>query len=313
MKFYLLFVVSLLFLNVSVAQEKGIIETIDIDNFWFAFDKLAEAKTTSDSVEILQIYYIDNASQFFKEFIRVRNFTAEEYVRLIGKYPRFWQSIRPQTEKIKNRKKEIEKLLDLFERALPEFKKPNVCFAIGCLRTGGTVTKDLILIGSEIAASDEKTEKSELSPWLQTIIGTFGDIVSMVSHEVIHTQQKSRFFTNLATRSINEGVADFLSEKIAGYHINKVSFDYGVANDCALRKVFLADFKKDKQDISNWLYNGNSATQYPADLGYYIGYKIAEDYYERSHDKQKAIRRLLNNHKYMKIFSSSNFLKEDCN
>jgi len=48
----------------------------------------------------------------------------------------------------------------------------------------------LILIGTELAASTPETEKSELSPGLKSIAGTFGDIISMVSHETIHTQQK---------------------------------------------------------------------------------------------------------------------------
>jgi hypothetical protein len=31
----------------------------------------------------------------------------------------------------------------------------------------------------------------------------------------------------------------------------------------------------------------------PADLGYYVGYKIAQSYYERAHDKKQAIRDVL--------------------
>lgn len=135
----------------------------------------------------------------------------------------------------------------------------------------------MILIGTELAASTPETEKLELSPWIKSVVGTFGDVVSMVSHETIHTQQTKSKLTNLVEFTINEGVADFLSQKIAGFNINKIPFEYGLQNDCELRKEFLSDFSKKKSDISNWLYNGSKSTNRPVDLGYYIGYKIAEE------------------------------------
>lgn len=308
----LLTIFSLFIFGLSFSQEKQTIETKDIDNFWIAFDKLKSATTQNDSIEIIQTNYIDQSTEYFKEFIRLRNFTAEEYVKLIGKYPKFWNSIRKETEKVKYRKAEIEKVLDIYEKTLPNFKRPNVCFAIGCLRTGGTVSDNLILIGTEISASTLETEKSELSPWLKSVIGTFGDIVSMVSHETIHTQQKMGKLKNLVEFTINEGVADFLSEKIAGFNINKTSFAYGQKNDCILRQDFIKDFSKSKTDISNWLYNGSKSIDRPADLGYYIGYKIAEEYYNRSKDKTKAISILLDRKNYMKIFKKSDYIRKRC-
>lgn len=291
------------------SQNNHVIETSDIDNFWNAYDKLKDAKSINDSINIMQTDYIDKSSQYFKEFIRVRNFKAEEYIKLLRKYPKFWISIRKETENVKYRKGEIIKILDKYEQEIPNFKRPNVCFGIGCLRTGGTVSNNLILIGTEIAASTRETEKSELSPWLKSVIGTNGDIVEMVSHETIHTQQKEGYLRDLVEHSISEGVADFLSEKISGIKINKVSYKYGFANDSELRKEFLNDYSINKNDISKWLYNGNNSEQKPADLGYYIGYRIAEEFYNKTIDKEKAILHLLNRKRYLKIFKNSNYIK----
>jgi hypothetical protein len=176
----------------SVSQERFEIVTADITNFWKAYDLLKTAKTRSDSINIIQENYIDFSTEFFKEFIKARNFTAEEYVEKISKYPKFWKSIRPLTENIENRKQEIESVFEKYKKSLPGFKEPNVCFAIGCLRTGGTTAKNLILIGSEIAASNREVDKSEMSGWLERVIGTSGDIVSMIAHETVHTQQTDR-------------------------------------------------------------------------------------------------------------------------
>ncbi|NEM98820.1 hypothetical protein GXP69_14040 [Pontibacter sp. BT327] len=46
-------------------------------------------------------------------------------------------------------------------------------------------------------------------------------------------------------------------------------------------------------DISNWLYNGLKSTDKPGDLGYYMGYKICEAYYNNSEDKKQAIKEIL--------------------
>jgi hypothetical protein len=304
LKIFLLFVFGIVH-----SQNNHVIETSDIDNFWNAYDKLKDAKSINDSINIMQTDYIDKSSQYFKEFIRVRNFKAEEYIKLLRKYPKFWISIRKETENVKYRKGEIIKILDKYEQEIPNFKRPNVCFGIGCLRTGGTVSNNLILIGTEIAASTRETEKSELSPWLKSVIGTNGDIVEMVSHETIHTQQKEGYLRDLVEHSISEGVADFLSEKISGIKINKVSYKYGFANDSELRKEFLNDYSINKNDISKWLYNGNNSEQKPADLGYYIGYRIAEEFYNKTIDKEKAILHLLNRKRYLKIFKNSNYIK----
>ena len=47
------------------------------------------------------------------------------------------------------------------------------------------------------------------------------------------------------------------------------------------------------KDTSNWLYQGDKAKDKPADLGYYVGYKIAESYYNRAADKKQAIKDIL--------------------
>jgi hypothetical protein len=312
MRIFVLVVFLLFRFGVANCQNNHTIETTDIDRFWIAFDELKSATNKSDSLTIIQTNYIDKSSNFFKEFIRVRNLKADEYLSIISKYPKFWESIRIETLKIKDRKNEIVAIFDNYEKEIPNFKRPNVCFAIGCLRTGGTVSENLILIGTEIAASTPDSHKTELTPWLKSIIGTTGDIGAMVSHETIHTQQKGGYLRDLVEFTISEGVADFLSEQISGFNINKSAYVYGVKNDCDLRKEFLADYAKNKNDISKWLYSGTKSVNRPADLGYYIGYQIAKEYYNKSTDKKKAITKLLNRKNYKKIFKRSDYIKKPC-
>ena len=49
-----------------------------------------------------------------------------------------------------------------------------------------------------------------------------------------------------------------------------------------------------KQKRNEWLFNATSAPAgLPADLGYFIGAKICESYYNQASDKQQAIKDLL--------------------
>lgn len=303
---------------VGIAQAKYEIETTDITNFWKAFDALEKATSKEDSITIIQEQYIEQSTTYFKEFIKVRNFTAEEYVEKIGLYPKFWTSVRPLTETIENRKAEIENVFAVYRKMLPNFKQPNVCFAIGCLRTGGTVVKDLLLIGSEIAGANQAVDKSEMTGWLESVIGNSGDIVAMVAHETIHTQQfdsgKIKWGRSfLLQQTLTEGIADFFTVELLGKNINQSVFDYGEKNKCLLKKEFLEDLQKTPKKINKWLYNGSKSKNRPADLGYFIGYEIAKSYYDKSENKEEAIANLLDMKQYKRVFKKSRYEKESCN
>lgn len=303
---------AMLLQSVVYAQQH-IITTEDITHFWEANDALSSAQSKEDSISIIQERYIDRATEHFKTFIHIRKFTAEEYVALLGKYPQFWKSVRPLTENIVNRKDEIEIVLQKFKRELPAFEIPDVCFAIGCLRTGGTIGNNLILIGSEIAAANTEVVKDELSPWLKSIIGNTGDIVSMVAHESVHTRQRGKLRNaGLLVPVLNEGIADFITEKISGMNINTVVHAYGKENACVIRDEFNDAINNRSTDLKPWLYNGNNTGGRVADLGYYVGYAIAELYYNKQSDKQKALEWLLDRSKYKKIYELSGY-KEGCN
>lgn len=312
MRFCVLLILIFTCSSVNARQEIHI-STVDIDHFWEAYDSLA---VSTDSIKTIQRIYLDRATRGLKEFIKARNFEAGEYATLIKKFPKFWASIRPNTLRIVERKKEIEEIFQKFKELYPAFKPPNVCFAIGCLRTGGTTRPDLILIGSEIASADSATCVTEFSGWLTYVLSNSTDITAMVAHEAVHTQQKyTRGFAKgyrhhrLLTQSIREGCADFLGSLLTGSIINIVQYEYGLAHEQELWREFQQQMNE--KDFSRWLYNGNKSPDRPADLGYFIGYRICERYYSQSKDKAKAIRELLNIKDYPKFLKDSGYNGSD--
>ena len=74
--------------------------TSDIDLFWKTFDKVTLEKDSIKQVEIVQNEYIDKGSVGLEKIVENRNYSAEQYVQLINKYPKYWKSIKPNTLKI---------------------------------------------------------------------------------------------------------------------------------------------------------------------------------------------------------------------
>ena len=44
---------------------------------------------------------------------------------------------------------------------------------------------------------------------------------------------------------------------------------------------------------SRWLYSGDNSVGRPSDLGYFMGYKICEAYYENAADKKQAVKDII--------------------
>lgn len=278
----------------SWGKGKPSINTQDINNFWAAFDSL---ENSSDSAHTIQSLYIDKGSSVLKHFIKKYGYTAKHYVSLIRAYPEYWKSIRHSTVAISSRKQEIQEALKAIEAIYSQFNTPDVYFLIGCLQSGGTIISNQIIVGSEIAAASRSTVTHELPPWQKAVMEAADDIVAMVAHEAIHTQQKFIGLSfiwgylnhRLLTMSLSEGAADFVSELAIGQHINKGRMEFGIKHEEALWK----EFKKGmmENDVSKWLYNGGNATT--PDMGYFIGYQICKSFYEASSDKQKAIEQII--------------------
>lgn len=269
------------------------IYTSDITNFWTAFDSIKTTNLHSQKIKFISNLYINKASNGLKDFITAREFTAEEFVRNIELYPKFWASLRPQTMFILKNIESLEDLTKKFKDIYPEFVEPEIYFTIGCLRSAGTTSPGRILIGAEMGSADNTTDVSELSPWLKNYIKANSGIVQLVAHEMNHTQQieSPDSLNTLLSQTIKEGSCDFIAELLINRQYVAPHTNYGLTHT----KTLLKAFYKNKNQIAfdNWLYNGNQSKKKPADLGYYIGYEICKSYYENATDKSRAIKEII--------------------
>jgi hypothetical protein len=311
--------------NVSIAQDtpqtpgdgknhdpnKARLITSDIDNFWRAFDLASKETDTGKKKEIFQREYYDKGSQGLKDFILLRLNKVDNFVATISKYPLYYGSIRQESLKVNSMKAKISRSLRKLKALYPDAVFPDVYFMIGKLSTGGTTSKNGLLIGTEMYCRTKATPDAELGDWLKQVLKSMDALPAIVAHEIIHFEQNNATGGTLLAQSINEGAADFLGEMIAGQIINPHLHAFGNPREGQLWE----EFKKEMHGnvMLKWLYNGSMAKDRPADLGYYIGYKICEAYYKQAKDKKQAIKDLLNIKNFEQFLTDSHYEKKFAN
>lgn len=286
--------------------EKVELITADIENFWEAYDQ----SVPEFEPEVFQEFYIDKGSSGLEGYIDNRIRSAEYLSSVIRKYPDYYHSIRKSSLKIDSLYGEIRSSFYKLQEIYPESIFPPVYFVIGALNSGGTSTMNELVIASEFYALTSSSPLDELSEWQRRNIKPLDEIPHIVAHEVVHFQQNSRLINHLYKRSllsasIKEGAADFIAELTSGKHINQKVHSFA---DPREEKLWL-EFKSKMygEDYSGWLYSQPEGR--PSDLGYWMGYKIVEAYYQKATDKDSAIWEIINVRDYDAFLEQSGYAK----
>ncbi|MBE2228436.1 MAG: tetratricopeptide repeat protein [Ignavibacteria bacterium] len=273
------------------------IVTTDISNFWDMYD----AYKNSGSIDDISNLYFAKKSAGLNAFTKRRVINPKEMEKVLKAYPRYLESIRSNTLKLAGVKDKLRRYFLKLKEIYPDVYYPDIYFTIGCFNTGGTVSGRMLLIGAEMMCADENSPKDELNNWLKGNIGEFSNIEKIVLHESIHTLQATGSET-LLEASIIEGACDFITYLITGKEMSAPHYIYGNKYEKGLWK----EFKKEMNStgFQRWLYSGEYSVGRPSDLGYFIGYKICEAYYENAEDKQKAVKEII------EVEDFANFLKK---
>ena len=307
--------------QIAVSQpEKATLITTDISNFWAMFDQLPQVNSTEDTLQILHDFYLSQASPALQEYFDVERrennkIIETEYLAILRQYPKYLASIRSNTESIVSSK---EKIYECFHRAkelYPEFTFRDTYFCIGFFNSGGkSMAQGGLYIGTEMFALSDDTVLDEWqgSAWLQ-FFNPIDHIHNIVLHEQTHFQQSppANNDYNLLYNAINEGASVFLVDLVTdsegitnGGGIGKTAFRYGEANEEEVWKLFKKDMNSNDQ--SKWFYNAET-TDWPKDMGYYVGYKICRSYYDNAQDKATAIKNIFEATGATKLLADSGY------
>ena len=127
----------------------------------------------------------------------------------------------------------------------------------------------------------------------------------MVAHEAAHIIQEEihgndkylSIYTQpeqgtLLAYALREGVANFVAALVSGGHINPEAEPYGLEHE----KELLALFREEAlgTELGDWFfYQPKDHPDWPKDLGYWLGYRLALRCYDDATDKPAMLHRLM--------------------
>ena len=277
--------------------EKAVFVTSDIEHFWKAYDLGGASGSTAP----FQAEYLDKASPGLADFIASRNVTASSLAGMVRSFPRYFADIRASTLRlatdgvVQGRIRDgYRKIHDMYAPAV----FPPVTFLIGRFSTGGTTSSNGMLVGLEFYATSPSTPLDELPSFQRDNVRPLDSLPVIVAHEHTHILQgraggiAMHQNKTLLEQALMEGSADFVGYLVSGGNINGRLRDYALPREHALWTEF--QVAMGGTDVTRWLYNQGSATaDRPGDLGYFIGYRIAEAYYARTSDKRLALKAII--------------------
>jgi hypothetical protein len=280
----------------AAAQPAPRVITADIDRFWQAHDRIVGLSDTLEQQRLFSELYVMPGTPGLAAMMQARRYTVSQYVAAINRWPRYWQSIRPLTQRAASHAQQIAAGMDRLRAVYPMWRSPTVYFVIGVLRSGGTIQDSMVMIGAESALADRSVVTDEFPPRMQRLRALFDsdpvkDIVQLNVHEVVHTQQRDHPY-RLLHRALNEGIAEYVSTIALGVPSPWPAIRYAQTQQVRVRERF-AEALLSPQAIDRWLYNDTNNEFGIRDLGYGVGFAIASGYVRNSGDSARAVRELV--------------------
>lgn len=296
MKFFPLLLSVCLLVSCNNTSFDAQFTSADVDNFWQALDAVKAEKDSVKQLALINELFINKASAGQKAMMEARNYTDIEYRSLMNDLPEFWNDLRNNTRNIDGYSDQINDGLTKFQGLYPELTHSDIYYTIGAFRSPGTGFDSLVLIGTEFGLGHASINTSEFPENMSHVknyykINPVEQIDFLCVHEYVHTQQEP-IVNNLLCQTLFEGIAEFMAVKATGKKSPWKAFVYGPENHDAVRQRFEQEMFNWRKG-GNWLWNSTENVFGTADMGYYVGYCIAESYYEKAADKTKAIKDLI--------------------
>lgn len=258
--------------------------TSDVQNFWLAFEAMERGEKNPFE------QYIAQGSERVQGFLKYRIVSAEKLHQKVLEKKEAYLSSRNVLDGLPAKEAQIMGAYQALKQLYPEAVFPPVYFVVGRFNSGGTVSKNGLILGVEMMKDLE-------------------GLVPLVAHELIHFQQKQPLSgTTLLEQCILEGGADFLGEMISGVRQNPTAYAYGERHEERICQEFVQIMHSKKH--KGWLYGSPGKDDRPNDLGYWMGYKIVQAYYEKGEVKKKAIAEILDISNSSRIMAESGYLSK---
>ncbi|MGB6386347.1 MAG: DUF2268 domain-containing putative Zn-dependent protease [Terriglobales bacterium] len=256
-----------------------VIEIDDVARFY----KVYAAAGGHPTADQLQHDYIDPGSEGLHHLAKVRNVSGTTIVKTLAEHPEIYSDAKRCMAVLPSVRERVDVALRKLGSLYPEARFPPVTIVVGRGKP--------VAIGGPTSGIQIGLEALCATNWLNPNVEE--RFVHVIAHEYTHVQQSPALTNNehptVLDLSLIEGAAEFTGELISG-DVAYSNFRGSTAGrEKEIEMAFVSD--EDKTDLSNWFQN--STREKPGDLGYWVGYRIVKSYYQRSDDKRRALREIL--------------------
>lgn len=248
----------------------------DLDHFVDAYEELSR---NTDTIQVLQTLYFERGSDGLKEFVRRHQLTPERLKEAIRENPERYVLLPGFVSKIGDIQELYTLILDDFHKVVPNAMYPPTYLIVGANRGIGQAS----MAGQLITVT--------------RIVDNMDKMKKMIVHELAHFQQAmamggQKYAALYASRDnmlgmcLREGGAEFVTSQVMGNITQNTALEYLEKDENRLKEQFLTDTKAQNKDF--WFWPSLEHETYTKLLGYAIGYKICNQYYEEAPDKTAA-------------------------
>lgn len=264
--------------GVAAGEAGPVIETGDVERFYAIYD----AANGQPTAEVLQHDYLDRGSDGLQTLARLRRVTGESIAAAIAKRPEIYSEARGCVEVLPRVRGRLAAAMDKLGDLYPEARFPPITVAVGRGKPVAVGARETgVQIGLEALCATDF-----INPDMED------RFVRVAAHEFAHVQQAITFpegdRPTVLKVSLAEGVAEFVTELTTGAVAYGYMGELIAGREEEIETAFLADAHS--TDLTDWVYN--STPDEPADLGYWVGYRIAKAYYRQADDKHQALREI---------------------
>lgn len=267
----------------SNASEAAIeIRTEDVARFYALYEETGGRPAAAR----IQRDYLDRASEGLRHLTQVRNVNAENIARAVETDPQLYANARSCLSALPRMRARLEGTFEALLDIYPQAERPPVTILISRGRPLAIAGPGH---GVQIAL------EAMCSPMAERFFAADIDdrFVSVIAHEYVHVQQAPAFAEienpTVLERSLAEGVAEFVGELISGAAANTAVHASVRGRETEIETRFAAD--ADKTELSDWV--DNTTADNVGQLGYWVGYRIAQSYYHHATDKRAAVREMI--------------------
>jgi hypothetical protein len=273
----------------TLDPNKAEVVTADVVHFWRAFDESGKVPTERRG-DVYRREYFDLGSQGLKDYAAFRRVTAETLAAHVEQNRDAYATIRPFINEVVKQKPVIQAAFRRLKALYPDMKFPaHVYLVVGPQKGAGMNSDNGIILAADMFATPPGT------PYSYTRVSA-AYVPYAAVHETIHFNQayQTNDQSTLLQNVVSEGTADFiaslvLQEPAVRQHTDRWHYGCGNETELAARLLREADLKITKP----WLFDHAPDTGWPPDMGYWIGYRISQAYYDRANDKRAALRDML--------------------